>query len=104
MVQKIVFLGAGSAATGIADLMVKAFIAEGLTEGEAIWKPWFIEINDLLVKDSSELQYHNMPYEHVHQPMGFIEANKDLKPTILIDGSGGKGMFNKQLIALMSDI
>ena len=102
--QKIMFLGAGSAATGIADLMVKAFVAEGLTMEEAAAKLWFVDINGLLVKDSPGLQPHNMPYAHDHKPMAFAEAIKELKPTILIGASGAKGTFTKEIIELMTEI
>lgn len=102
--QKIMFLGAGSAATGIADLMVKAFVAEGLTMEEAAAKLWFVDINGLLVKDSPGLQQHNMPYAHDHKPMAFAEAIKELKPTILIGASGAKGTFTKEIIELMTEI
>ncbi len=102
--QKIMFLGAGSAATGIADLMVKAFVAEGLTLEEAAAKLWFVDINGLLVKDSPGLLPHNMPYAHDHKPMAFAEAIKEIKPTILIGASGARGTFTKEIIELMTEI
>lgn len=102
--QKIMFLGAGSAATGIADLMVKAFIAEGLSESEALEKLWFVDINGLLVKESQGLQPHNLPYAHDFPSLGFTAAIRELKPTILIGASGAKGTFNQEVIELMCDI
>ena len=102
--QKIMFLGAGSAATGIADLMVKALLKEGLSESEALLKLWFVDIQGLVVKKSTELMPHNKPYAHDHEPMGFIDAIKDIRPTILIGASGAKGVFNAEVIQLMSSI
>lgn len=102
--QKIMFLGAGSAATGIADLMVKALIQEGVNEEEALQKLWFVDINGLVVKSSKGLMSHNIPYAHDHEPMGFIDAIKDIKPTILIGASGAKGVFNAEVVELMSTI
>jgi len=45
---RIMFLGAGSAATGIADLLVLALVNEGLTKQEALERLWFIDINGLV--------------------------------------------------------
>lgn len=99
--QKIMFLGAGSAATGIADLLVKAFMAEGLSEVDSLNKLWFVDINGLLVKESQNLQLHNLPYAHDYPSMSFTEAIKDLKPTILIGASGAKGTFTEEVVKLM---
>ena len=39
---RIMFLGAGSAATGIGDLMVSAFMDKGLSQEEAVKRLWFV--------------------------------------------------------------
>ncbi len=44
------FLGAGSAATGIADLICYALQQVGLTEIEARQRLWFVDVEGLLVK------------------------------------------------------
>ena len=48
---RIMFLGAGSAATGIADLMTAAFVDAGLGPDEARRRLWFVDVNGLVVKE-----------------------------------------------------
>jgi malate dehydrogenase (oxaloacetate-decarboxylating)(NADP+) len=47
---RIMFLGAGSAATGIADLMTTAFVDDGLSLDDARHHLWFVDVNGLVVK------------------------------------------------------
>lgn len=43
--HRAIFLGAGSAGTGVAKQLVEYFIKEGLTEDEARKKFWFVDSN-----------------------------------------------------------
>jgi malate dehydrogenase (oxaloacetate-decarboxylating)(NADP+) len=98
---KIMFLGAGSAATGIADLMIQAFMEEGISREEAYRKIWFTDINGLLVKGRKDLLPHNESYAQDHDPMSFIAAIHDIKPDVLIGTSGAKGTFTREVIEAM---
>jgi malate dehydrogenase (oxaloacetate-decarboxylating)(NADP+) len=60
--QKLLFLGAGEAATGIADLVVSAMTAQGLTAEEARRRNWLVDSRGLVVKDRGELAEHKLPY------------------------------------------
>lgn len=99
---KIMFLGAGSAATGIADLMVRAFEAEGLSNQEAKERLWFVDINGLVVAERTDLMEHNLPYAHHHEAANFLEAIDKIKPDILIGATGSPGTFTKDVIERMS--
>ena len=85
---RIMFLGAGSAATGIADLMASALVDEGLSLDEARRRLWFVDVNGLVVKGRTDLMAHNLPYAQEHAPLGFVEAIDALKPHVLIGATG----------------
>lgn len=99
---RIMFLGAGSAATGIADLMVSAFQEEGLTETEAYNRLYFVDINGLMVSKRTDLMEHNLPYAHDYEQMDLITAIDTLKPHVLIGATGAPGTFTKEVIEHMS--
>jgi len=99
---RILFLGAGSAATGIADLMVSAFQDAGLSLEEATSRLWFADINGLVVKGRKDLMEHNLPYAHDFKPLNFVEAIDALRPHILIGATGVSGTFTREVIEHMS--
>src|SRR3954452_6067890 len=83
--QTLLFLGAGEAATGIADLVVSAMQAQGLSETEARRRNWLADSRGLGVKQRSELAEHKVPYAHEHAPIrDFVTAIRTLKPTAII--------------------
>ncbi|WP_290696513.1 NAD-dependent malic enzyme [Lacinutrix sp.] len=99
---KIMFLGAGSAATGIADLMISAFMDAGLTKEEAAKHLWFVDINGLVVSGRDDLMEHNMPYAHDHEQLNFMDSIKSIKPHVLIGATGAPGTFTKAVIEEMA--
>jgi malate dehydrogenase (oxaloacetate-decarboxylating)(NADP+) len=101
---KIMFLGAGSAATGIADLMIAAFVDEGLSPDEARRHLWFVDMNGLVVKSRTDLMDHNLPYAHEFRPLGFVDAIEAIRPHVLIGATGAPGTFTQTVIERMSAI
>ena len=101
---RIMFLGAGSAATGIGDLMLAAFKAQGLSEEEAVKRLWFVDQNGLVVKSRDDLMSHNIPYAHDYDQLGFVEAIEDIKPQVLIGATGAPGTFTREVIEAMCRI
>ena len=98
---RIMFLGAGSAATGIADLMASALVNEGLSLPEARRRLWFVDVNGLVVKGRTDLMPHNLPYAHDHPPLGFVGAIDALKPNVLIGATGAPGTFTQEVVERM---
>ncbi|MCG8379835.1 MAG: NAD-dependent malic enzyme, partial [Proteobacteria bacterium] len=101
---KIMFLGAGSAATGIADLLCYALQQEGLSESEARQRLWFVDVEGLIVKGRKGLLPHNEPYMHDHEHLNFIDAINAIKPQVLIGATGTPNTFSKNVIETMSNV
>lgn len=102
--QKLLFLGAGEAGTGIADLYVAAARAEGLSEAEARRRCWFVDSKGLVVQSRApQLAEHKLHYAHEHAFIPTLaEAVTALKPTALIGVSGMPQTFTKEIVETMS--
>lgn len=70
----IMLLGTGSAASGIAGLLVSAFCAAGLTEAEARSKLWFIDRQGLVTSSRETVKPLIKPFAHPCSPATFLEA------------------------------
>ena len=103
--QKILFLGAGEAATGIADLVASAMVAQGLSESAAHQRCWLVDSKGLVIKSRTDLAPHKIPYAQEHAPIGdFLSAIKALKPTAIIGVSAVGGAFTKDVLEEMARI
>ena len=99
---RIMFLGAGSAATGIGDLLLAAFLEQGLSHAEAVKRLWFVDQHGIIVKNRDDLMSHNIPYAHDYEQLSFVDAIKAIKPHILIGATGAPGTFTQEVIEAMS--
>ena len=103
--ERLLFLGAGEAATGIADLVVTAMMAEELSEAEARKRIWLVDSRGLVVKDREGLNKHKLPYAHEHASVGdFLSAIKTLKPTSIIGVAAVGGTFTLEVLRTMAEI
>ncbi|OOG75142.1 NAD-dependent malic enzyme [Flavobacterium sp. A45] len=103
--QHFLFLGAGAAAFGIADMLVKKFQRDGLTKEEALSQIWMFDVNGLLVKSRKDLVEHQFQFAHDSHPCtDFAEAVLRIKPTAIVGVSTVGGAFNQQVIENMSAV
>jgi len=103
--QKFLFLGAGAAAFGIADMLVKKFQKDGLSKEEAYNRCWMFDVNGLLVKSRTDLAEHQKPFAHdAEQSNDFAESILKIKPTAIIGVSTVGGAFTQRVIENMSSI
>ncbi len=100
--QRFLFLGAGSAATGIGDLLSVALTAEGLDPEEARRRLWFVDEHGLVTSRRDDLAPHNRPYAHDHAPLGFLEAIEAHRPHALVGATGFAGAFTQDAVERMA--
>jgi malate dehydrogenase (oxaloacetate-decarboxylating)(NADP+) len=103
--QRVLFLGAGEAATGVSDLLVSAMKMEGLAESEARKHCWLLDSRGLVIASRTDLAAHKRPYAHEHAPVGdLLSAVKELKPTAIIGLAAVGGMFTEAVVKAMAEI
>jgi len=103
--QKILFLGAGEAATGIANLIVAAMVEQGLGSGEAREHCWLFDSHGLVVASRGDLAEHKLAYAHAHAPIGeFAAAVSSLKPTAIVGVAAVGGTFTREVLEEMARI
>ena len=103
--QKVLFMGAGEAATGIADLTAAAMVAEGMNAADARKRCWLVDSKGLVVKSRTELGAHKLPFAHEHAPIAdFLTAVKALAPTAIIGVAAVGGAFTQAVVEEMARI
>jgi malate dehydrogenase (oxaloacetate-decarboxylating)(NADP+) len=103
--EKYLFLGAGSAAIGLADLLCSALVAQGMPLKEAQSPVYMFDIDGLLEDTRKDLVDFQKPYAHKHVPTrDFVAAIESIKPTTLIGVSTVGGAFNQKVIEAMARI
>ena len=101
--QTVLFLGAGEAATGIADLTVSAMKAEGLHESTARKRCWLVDSKGLVTASRTDLNPHKKPYAHDHLSVASFEAAVDaLRPTVIIGVAAVGGTFTESIVRKMA--
>lgn len=103
--QKVLFMGAGEAATGISDLVCTAMQADGLSEQAARERLWLFDSHGLVVKSRADLAEHKLPYAHDHAPVGdFLAAIEALRPTGIVGVAAVGGTFTETVLRRMAAI
>ena len=103
--EKYLFLGAGSAAIGLANLLCSALVQQGMALQEAQARVYMFDINGLLESTRTDLVDFQKPYAHRHAPTRhFVDAINDIRPTTIIGVSTIGGAFTQEVIEAMSRI
>jgi malate dehydrogenase (oxaloacetate-decarboxylating)(NADP+) len=107
--HKAVFLGAGSAGTGVAMQLVEFFKKEGLTEEEARRKFYFFDSRGLVTKDRGDKladhkQYFAREDNNGRQYQSLSRLIDYVQPTILMGLSTIGGAFTKEILQKMAKL
>jgi len=101
--QRLAFLGAGSAATGIADLVAQAMVDEGLAPSEARQRIALVDSKGLVTRDRPGLAAHKLPYAMDGGPIpGLLGVVEALLPTTLIGVSAVPHTFTEAVLRAMA--
>jgi malate dehydrogenase (oxaloacetate-decarboxylating) len=111
--QRIVMFGAGSAATGIAEQIVAAMVAEGLPLDEARARLWLIDIGGLIHDGRRDIEEISRPYAQPAQRLAewklsnsplvtLMDVVRNLRPTVLFGLSAQPGAFTEEVVREMS--
>lgn len=104
--QKVLFLGAGEAGTGIGELIVRALAAEGVSEAEARRRCWFVDSRGLLVKNrGDQMPAHKLPFAHEAEPLTSLAAAVEkIRPTALVGVAGVGRAFTPEILRSLAAI
>jgi malate dehydrogenase (oxaloacetate-decarboxylating)(NADP+) len=104
--QRILFLGAGSAGIGIANLIAAAMKTKGgLSQDAARGRISMFDIDGLLEPSRAGLSDAQKAYAHKAQPSkDLVKTIKTLKPTVLIGVSTKGGAFNRRVVEAMTGL
>jgi malate dehydrogenase (oxaloacetate-decarboxylating) len=111
--QQVVLVGAGSAGTGISDLLLMALVQEGLTEPEARSHLWLLSSRGLLHAGLKGLppwqERYSRPEEEVAGwrrdgagNIPLLEVVERVRPTALLGVSGQPGAFTEEAVRAMA--
>jgi malate dehydrogenase (oxaloacetate-decarboxylating) len=111
--QRIVMMGAGSAATGIADQVVAAMISEGISESAARSAIWLVDSRGLVHTGTPDIDAIKRKYAQpfdglsgwkLDQPdhITLADVVRNVRPTALIGTSAQPGAFSEEIVREMA--
>jgi malate dehydrogenase (oxaloacetate-decarboxylating)(NADP+) len=103
--ERLLFLGAGAAATGIASLVVATMIARGLSSAEAHSRCRLVDLHGLVTSGRPDLPDFVRPFAATGvSPTDFPGAVTGFQPTVLVGASGAGGAFTEPVVRTMAKI
>ena len=104
--QRILFLGAGAAATGIAHLIADAMAEDGIDRNEALKRIALFDSKGLVSSTRGDkLAPNKVPFAQAYEnTTDFAQAIRQLKPTCIIGVSAQGGAFTEDVAKAMCEV
>lgn len=113
--HRVVLYGVGAAGSGIAEMLVRAIVAEGVDEAVARRTIWPIDRDGLIVSDMADLGPQQValardPADVADWPrvgngrIGLEQTIAQVRPSVLIGASGQRQAFNEGAVRLMASL
>jgi malate dehydrogenase (oxaloacetate-decarboxylating) len=113
--QRVVFAGAGASAQGISDLLVAAFVEDGLTRDEAVKRIWTTDSHGLVTTARPKLEAFKAHYARATEEVAhytcrergqitLVETIANAKPTMLIGTSATPAIFDEAVVREMAKV
>ena len=103
--QRFLFLGAGTAGVGIAEMLVQAMGIDGVPAEDARKHCWLFDVKGLIQSERDGLADFQEPFAHEHPAIDdFAAAVEALKPTAIIGVSTAAKAFSQRVIEAMARI
>ncbi|MCX7791300.1 MAG: NAD-dependent malic enzyme [Chloroflexaceae bacterium] len=111
--QRVVILGAGSAAIGIADQIVAAMVHAGRSLAEARAAIWLVDSRGLVHSGRADLEPAKQVYAHPVEQVAawgyadlaripLLEVVQQVRPTALLGTAAQPGAFNEAIVRAMA--
>ncbi len=111
--QRIVLFGAGAAGSGVAEMLVRAMMDEGLDEAAARARLWAVDREGLILSDIPRLPDQQVKLARDaaevvgwtrsgSQQIGLLDTVVNVRPTVLIGASGQMGAFGEPVVRAMA--
>ncbi len=109
--MKVVFVGAGSAGCGIAEMLIQQMVKEGLSDAQARKQVFMIDRYGLVSEGMSDLRDFQQKLQQLQADLAdwtfsgeypsLLDVMHCAKPDVLIGVSGQPGLFTEQVITAM---
>ncbi|MEU9438643.1 NAD-dependent malic enzyme [Streptomyces sp. NPDC048252] len=102
--QRIVILGAGSAAVGVADMIRSALVDDGMPQADAASQFWLVDVDGLLTGSREGLTDEQRVYarDDEQESYSLAEVVDRVEPTVLIGLSTAHGAFTEEIVRRMA--
>lgn len=111
--QRVVILGGGSAGIGIADLIKRAMVEQGMSEAEATKRFYIVGRYGLVTDATGNLESFQKAFVQDRKDLtgwqlddpakiALLDVIRNAKPTVLVGVSGQPGVFTEEIIREMA--